>query len=350
MPQHISTIALLVLFLQPVPSNALDSKEPDPLFASDELIEVTIEAPLSTIMRDRSVNEYSAAKLRYSDPEGNIVEFDIGVRARGQYRRREDICNFAPLRLNFKKSLTKNTIFHHQDKLKVVTHCQSNSPRYDQYVLSEYLAYRILNLVANVSYRVRLVRVTYIDTADRDRTTERLAMIIEHRDRLAKRINAATVDAKTVKFTQLRPADTNINSVFHYFIGNTDFSQIVARPGDDCCHNHSIFSAEGKHYFSVPYDFDMSGFVNAPHAVPDGRLKLRNVRQRHYRGRCFNNSYISASVEKFFEQRDNIYSLISAQELMTKATHRATLKFVDDFFKSLSSPKKIEKKLVRDCI
>ena len=330
-------------------SNALENGQPDLLFAGDELLELTIEAPFSSIMRERSTEVDTPAKLRYSDSDGDVIEHEIGIRARGEYRRNPDICSFAPLRLNLKESQTKNTIFDHQDKLKLITHCQSSSPIYDQYVVREYLAYRILNLVTDLSFRVRLVRVTYFDVDHEKRTQVRLAAIIEHRDRLAKRTSFETVSTQRIEYKQLVNAYTNIISVFHYFIGNTDYSPIAPEQGDDCCHNHSIFANKDGRYFSVPYDFDMSGFVDAPHAISNPRFKLRNARQRFYRGRCFNNFYVAASVTKFFEERDNIYALIRSQDLLTDSMRRKLTRYVDDFFESLDSPEKIEKTLVREC-
>jgi hypothetical protein len=348
MPKHLSIAALFVIVVQAAQSIAGESDRPDPLFAGDELVEITIEAPFSIIMRDRVNDEDTAAVFRYSDPAGTAIEFDIGVRARGEFRRNPDVCEFAPLRLNFKKSQLESTLFEHQDKLKLVTHCQTNSPKYDQFVISEYLAYRFLNLVADLSFRVRLARINYIDTADGDRAIARLAMFIEHRDRLATRTSTTTVHTERVKFVQLDHVYTNLISVFHYFIGNTDYSPIAPSPGDDCCHNHTLF-ADKKWYFSVPYDFDLAGLIDTPYAISNPRFKLRNVRQRRYRGRCFNNFYVTASVARFFERRDDIYRLINEQELMTDRTRRKMLRYVDDFFESLSGPEKIRSRLIENC-
>jgi hypothetical protein len=349
MSQHLCIVALLLLALQPTQSGAKDYKDPDPLFASDALLEISIEAPFSTIMRDRPTEKYTPARLEYSDSGGELFEYDIGVRTRGEYRRRPDICAFAPLRLNFVKSQSKNTHFDHQDKLKLVTHCQTNSPKYDQYVINEYLAYRIFNLVTDVGFLARLTRITYIDTANDNRMIARLAIFLEHDDRLAKRINSAVVELASIKFKQIDPAYMNLVSVFQYLIGNTDFAPTHPEHDDFCCHNQSLFTAPEGLYFSIPYDFDMTGYVNPPHAHPGSRSARHNLRRRNYRGRCLNNVYLPTSVEKFFEQRDNIYELVNTQELMTGATRKSTLKFIDGFFKLLDTPEEIEKRLAKDC-
>jgi hypothetical protein len=323
---------------------------PDPLFTSEDIIEVRLEAPFQTLMHDRSIDEEIPALFQYINSDGKTIEFDAGLRVRGNFRRREDICDFTPLRLNFKKSQTKGTLFDHQDKLKLVTHCKSSSPRYKQYVLSEYLVYKIFNLMTDVSFRVRLLRVTYVDTAHNDREKVSLAFLIEHQDRLAKRIDTAVIETRSASFLDLDLDYTNLASVFHYFIGNTDFSPIATSLDKNCCHNHSLFGNEGEKIYSIPYDFDMAGFVNAPHARPNPRFKLRSVRDRRYRGRCFNNSRIPASVERFFVRQEEIYPLIDRQSLMTRGTRKAMLRFVDGFFKSLNSPEKIAKELNKNCV
>ena len=323
---------------------------PDPLFTGEDIIEVRIEAPFQTLMQDRSIEEEIPAKFQYVNPDGRTIEFDVGLRARGNFRRRVDVCDFTPLRLNFKKSQTKDTLFDHQNKLKLVTHCKSNSPRYEQVVLNEYLVYRVFNILTDASFRARLLRVTYVDTDQKNSERISLAFLIERQDRLAKRINTDVLKTRMVIFPDLNPEHTNLAAVFHYFIGNTDFSPVAAAPGKTCCHNHSLFSNEGQAIYSIPYDFDMSGFVNAPHARPSPRLHLRNVRERLYRGRCLNNAYIPGSVAHFVDRQDEIYALINRQELLTKASRKAMLKFVDQFYKSLDSPKKVAKNLIEDCV
>jgi hypothetical protein len=345
---QLATVIFLALITATGVAHA--DEDPDLLFIGDAIIDIRMEAPFRTIMRNRSTDEETPAIFQYIDSNGDTLQFDIGLRTRGHFRHQLDICDFTLLRLNFKKSETKGTLFDHQDKLKLVTHCKSSSPRYQQYVLSEYLVYKIFNLITNVSFRIRMLRVTYVDTARDDREKVSLAFLIEHRDRLAKRIDSAVIETSRVGFPDLNPDYTNLASVFHYFIGNTDFSPIATAIDKNCCHNHSLFGNEGEKIYSVPYDFDMTGFVNAPHARPNPRFKLRNVRDRRYRGRCFNNSHIPASVERFFVQREEIYSLIDRQNLMTDATRKSMLRFVDDFYKSLNSPEKISKELNKDCV
>ncbi|MEJ2257310.1 MAG: hypothetical protein P8X98_09930 [Woeseiaceae bacterium] len=160
---------LVLLFALAAPASlAADTKDSDtavPLFEDNGVLDVTITAPFDNIMHTRSLEEEMPGTLVYVDPvTGEEVSLDIEVRARGKFRRQKEICSFAPLRLDFRKSNT--TLFANSDKLKLVTHCRNGSKKYAQSVYKEYLAYRILNLLTDFSFRVRLLNVRYVDASD----------------------------------------------------------------------------------------------------------------------------------------------------------------------------------------
>ena len=111
-------IAAVLALAAPV-AMALETGEPDPLFQDDSVIEVTITAPMEPLLDKRPDEDYLPGTLAYTDADGNVVEFDIGIRTRGNFRRQPRVCPFPPLRVNIKKSEAKATLFHNQDKLKL---------------------------------------------------------------------------------------------------------------------------------------------------------------------------------------------------------------------------------------
>jgi len=349
------TTTTIVLFL-PMFAAAQDNKEPDPLFASDEIIDVEIEAPFGLLTSERPDDEEVAGTFRYTADDGSLVEFDVAVRTRGRLRRTKKVCQFPPLRLNFKKSEVKDSLFDKQDRLKVVTHCRKQR-RYEQAIISEYLAYRIFNLLSDASYRVRLLRATYTYT-DEERQVQSYAIFIEHKNRIGKRLNAKTIkiddpDTKEIEramIQDLRRPDLNVASVFQYLIGNTDFSPVKAAPGEDCCHNQVLFAREGEPHYTVPYDFDQSGLVNAPHALPNARFNLKNARERLYRGRCVNNGYLPATLKVFNDERGNIEALVRNQQDLTKGTARLMLAYIKQFYDTINKPKRFNREIVKKCI
>ena len=341
---------LLTIFWLPLSQAAETEKKTAPLFASNDLLEVTIRGPFTSIMRERSLEEDQPATLTYSDPEAGEITVELGIRTRGRFRHQEEVCPFAPLRLDFKKSSVKGTLFQGSNKLKLVTHCRNGANPYTQALLKEHLAYRIFNLVTDNSFRVRLMRVTYVDTDRGDRERTQFAFVIEHSEQLAERIGIAVNDVESTKVKLLDPAQTNLGSVFQYLIANTDFSPIRAAPDETCCHNNVLFGDQDGAILAIPYDFDMSGIVDAPHSVPNPRFGLRNVRQRLYRGRCANNEYIGASTRAFIDQRQAIFDLVDNNEHFDNGTRKRTTRFLNDFFATVEDPEKLRTDLVDKCI
>lgn len=341
---------LLAMFLVSLSHAADDKKKTAPLFASDDLLEVTIRGPFSTIMRERSREEDQPGTLTYNDPEAGDVTLELGIRTRGRYRHQSRVCPWAPLRLNFDKSSVKGTLFKSSNKMKLVTHCRNGASRFTQALLSEYLAYRIFNQMTDNSFRVRLMRVTYVDTDKENRERTNFAFLIEHRDQVAKRIGSSVNSVESTSVTELDPAQINLTSVFQYLIANTDFSPIRAAPGENCCHNIVLFGGQDEQLLAVPYDFDMSGIVDAPYATPNPKFELRNVQERLYRGRCANNEYLSTSKQAFIDQKQAIFALADDDEYFTKGTRKETVRFIEKFYAVIEDPKKFEARLTKECV
>jgi hypothetical protein len=320
---------------------------PDLLFQSSETLNATITAPMFTLARERSKEDYLPGTFEYTEADGTAVKFDIEIRTRGNYRHRN--CKIPPLRLNFKKGQVRGTTFNKQDKLKLVVHCD-NSERYEQMVLREYLIYKVLNLLTDKSFRTRLLRITYIDTDSRRKKQTRYAFLIEHDDRFAKRQDLKPLPLLTTTVASIQSDVLNLTSVFEYFIGNTDFSPVGGAAGSNCCHNYALLSDDPDKQIVVPYDFDLSGFVNAPYASANPRFKLRSVRVRLYRGRCFNNILVEASLETFREHRDEIYALFDNQEGIDSSSKKFVTRYTDDFFKLIDKPKEVKRRIIDKCI
>lgn len=348
MPYKTWTLTIVTLFLNSAAAEEQDIRDFDPLFSATSTLEAEVEAPFRFLSRERPEKEQSDGKFRFIEANGTEVEFDVRIRARGNWRLDPDICRFPPMRFNFRKSQTDDTLFHKQDKLKVVTHCQDNR-RYAQSVISEYLAYRIFNLLTDYSFRVRLVNMTYIYT-DQSETHNSYAVFIEHKDRLGKRVDGKPVEIERTTVDAVHDRDLNLASVFQFMIGNTDFSPIATAPDEDCCHNQALFSSKEGPFRTIPYDFDQSGFVDARHAAPNPRFGLQNVRQRLYRGRCINNEVLPETLQLFRDKRLEIEALIENQAELSSTTRRKLLDYVSDFYDLINDPEDVEEKLVNRCL
>ncbi len=320
------------------------------LFASDSLLPVSIEAPLTTLMRDLPEEEYLDGKFSFSGDDETKQTVDLKIRTRGKYRRQKKHCDFAPIRLNFVTEQVRDTVFAGQDKLKVVTHCRNNRRDYEQLVLREYLAYRILNVMTNKSFGVRLLQINYVDT-EGAKPMARLGFIIEDDDDVAERNGMVAIKTGDISSDDLDRRQQNLIHVFEYLIGNTEYSLFIAEPGEHCCHNADLMSAtEGPPFVPLAYDFDFAGIVNAPYAQPNPRYKLRNVRQRLYKGRCRNNILLPDTIQRFLDKKDAIYGIVDELELLSSKSKRSVTRYLNSFYKNISRPKSVNTRFINKCI
>ena len=346
----LSYFALLVSLLLSDRGLADDLATTVPLFASTESLSISIEAPLKTILRDRGEQRAEhAALLKYSDPTGTTHVFNVQLRVRGNFRRQADVCKFPPLRVNFKKSETEGTIFASQDKLKLVTHCQSRKKVYEQYLLKEYLAYRVFNLLTEQSFNARLLGINYINTESRGKATLHSGFFIEDREAMAHRNGATVAEASKINTAQLEPVQSNLTELFAYLIGNTDWSIVRGPEGDRCCHNAVSISRQNNEFIPVPYDFDITGLVSPPYATPNPRFKIRNVRQRLYRGRCRPDALVARTLDTFRSQKADILQLFENQPGLTKTTRRTARTYIEKFYAIIDDPKQLDRKISKRC-
>jgi len=282
--------AILVLFMVAGGSasalaQAIDPPTPEevkaarsaPLFASYEILELTLEADCHAmrreVRRDKDSEERPAI-LRWANPDGTRETQEIQVQTRGNFRLARRNCDFPPLRLNMKKGPIEGTLFEGQDKLKLVGVCKVRQEYWEQYVVAEYLTYRTFNLLTDLSFRVRPARITYVDTSREDDTFTRFAFLIEDDSRMAARNGGRIHDWKSGQLDPrlLEKDHAILVDIFQFMIGNTDWSGVQM-------HNMELFRYPNGRPSTVPYDFDFSGIVDARYAVPDPILPIRQAVQ-----------------------------------------------------------------------
>ena len=324
---------------------------PAPLFTSDDVLNVTIEGPLDRVFRERSQDPESFdAQLRYRAPDGSESTFEIELRTRGFYRLKAGTCSFPPLRVNFKTSQVEGTVFAGQDKVKLVTHCQDTREEYQQYVLQEYLIYRVYNLFTDLSFRVRLALIKYVDTERRRDTVTKYAILLEDDEAMANRNGWDLIEVPQVLPSQVEQPALALVEVFQFLIGNTDWDAFRPEPDDPCCHNTKLVgSLESLTVFPVPYDFDWAGLINARYATPNPELQLRSVRDRLYRGICRPREELDAVLAMFLERREAVYETFRSLPGLDPRRLEDTIEYLDDFYEIVANPGKVEREIVRRC-
>jgi hypothetical protein len=345
---------LLVLVLVALvirPALAEQATRADPLFQADSTLDIRIAGPLETLMKERPTEEELPARLSWTEADGRPVTVDVEIRTRGNFRRRREVCPFAPVRLDVAKKEVAGTLFDGQDKLKLVTHCRTGSRRAEQFVLREFLTYRMYNLLADASYRVRLLRITWENTEDKGKSFVAYGFVIESAERLARRIDRPFIEIRgNTDEALLDPATTNLQSVFQYFIGNTDFSPIAGPPDDICCHNVTLFGAAEGPLYPVPYDFDMAGMVNSDYAAPSPSFRLRDVQSRLYRGRCRFEDRLPDTLALFEREKDALYATLDLEGALADWSRKDMRRFIDAFYAALARPDELRAGFTESCV
>jgi hypothetical protein len=204
-----------------------------------------------------------------------------------------------------------------------------------------------------MSFRVRLARITYRDNSGQsDDTTTRYGFLIEDVDDLAKRLDLEEINITQTHRSTLDPAQGARVSLFEYLIGNLDWSMNYGADGQNCCHNGKLLRAENGEgpFFPVAYDFDFSGFVDASYARPPDGLRVRNVRQRLYRGYCAFNAEIPTAIAAFNDARPQITALLNETTSMTDTSRNRALSYIDGFYNTINDAEDLQDDIYDKCM
>jgi len=314
-------------------ATAANAAQPTPLFASDAPIQVTIRGPMGTLASNRAEVPRPATMI----VDG--VTYPITLSPRGITRKMNDICDFPPLRVTLTQAAPPGSLFQHQRRLKLVTHCK-RSADFQQKVLLEYSAYRIFNLMTPLSFRARLANIDYQDETGKPYMS-RVGFFIEDFDDVAKRNGMK--DAHQGSLVPLQSLDAAAGgrfAVFEYMISNYDWSMRAATKGDECCHNGRLLTgAPGSLFVPVPYDFDYSGLVDASYATPPDGMHIDNVRQRAYRGYCAHTAQARAFAAQIAPRRAEFIGLFATIPGLDTRNQARSASYIQDFFADVDSGK-----------
>jgi len=315
------------------------------LFSSADPLVFTLTADFKAINKDRdpaSTRRFPGV-LALAAPGGGVTSIQIQIGTRGNVRLSPRTCDFAPLRLEFVKSAVKNTAFDGQDALKLVTHCWQDAT-FEQYVLREYLVYRVFNLHTPRSFRARLATITYVDTSGGKTIAARHGILIEDADDVARRMGGRVVDIPRGQFSDLDRDATTMMSVLQYLIGNTDYSIYAL-------HNVKLVQtpALGRMLTPVAYDFDISGLVNPHYGRTDPKLGIASVRDRLYRGPCRTMAELEPALSEFRGRQAAVLALPDALPDLSPRSRKDVVSFLEGFYAAIARPDGVKRAFIDTC-
>ncbi len=132
-------------------------------------------------------------------------------------------------------------------------------------------------------------------------------------------------------------------AIFEYMIGNTDWSMVYQ-------HNVEMLYLNSA-AFSIPYDFDHSGIVNAYYAKPNPMLNIRSVRDRVYRGMCRKDPLIFEKMRQYYVSKiDDISSVIEKYKgKISDKEYTRIDGYLGEFFKMVNSKELFDKNISSKC-
>lgn len=312
-------------------------------FDADEPLKITLKYDITSFIRHKAKGEYLPAELAIYPTGSDSIVKNIRLKARGNFRRGH--CFFPPIYLNFKTDPIDKTELEGIRKVKMVTHC-SSSKSYQSYVMREYLAYKLYNILSDNSFRVRLLDIDYIDTGKKKRHYQQIGFLIEPVELITKRLNAIEVKSDVVLGKDVLPDEGTLVALYEYFVGNTDWR---FKGG----HNMKYIKAMdvvSNYLIPLPYDYDHAGIVNTSYAMPQEWSSAEKITERDYLGYCQEdvNNYRQA-IDLFNKNEDKIISTIETFEYLGKRDKREVLNFVNEFFRMAENPDYFIRTLQSEC-
>ncbi len=245
--------------------------------------------------------------------------------------------------MKIKKEDYKGTLFKGNKKLKLVLPCLTERDRND-YVLKEFLAYKLYELVSPYHYKTRLLDITLTEPKGKNFKEHKIkGFFIEDIKKVADR-HGGKVLKRNMHPMQQDALCSVQNAFFQFMIGNTDFSTAYQ-------HNEKLLFVN-KSSMPVPYDFDMSGLCNTSYSVVSqvGKdvLPITEVTQRVYRGFKRDNEVMLEVKNQFLENKTKMLAIIDAHKVHfenPKAYIRCTA-YINDFFDVLANESKYKKEIL----
>jgi hypothetical protein len=188
-----------------------------------------------------------------------------------------------------------------------------------------------------------LLDITLIEKGKREKISQVNGFFIEDDDQLAQRHNARVVDEKRINQFQLEDTSALRFDLFQFMIANTDFSTRVI-------HNAEVLQTNNGRYIAVPYDFDMTGVVNAPYATVDPQWKIERVTERAYKGFCRDEKIAEYVRQEYIAREQEIYQVIDRHVDLLNAKEAESLKkYIGEFFGILKSDYSYSEQITFKC-
>ncbi|MES2646065.1 MAG: hypothetical protein V4717_04260 [Bacteroidota bacterium] len=309
------------------------------LFGNDSILQIGLIGDIKELLNDRSAkSEYYKMKLVHQEGD-QTKSSDINIKTRGHFRKLKENCNYPPLLINFNDSSFKGSqLFGQNDKLKLVMPCKS-----ENYVIREWLAYKLYNIITPVSLQAKLVKLKMTEAKKGKEYPPLFGILIENEKDAAARVKLNVIKRELTPGQFLQENYLTM-AFFQYLIGNTDWSVEYRQ-------NVIVLVGEGDtRAIAMAYDFDHSGLVNAPYAQPAEALEMKSVSERRYRGYCITDvATYEPIIAHYNSVKPKVYELLNNCQLLDDKEKVSIIKYIDEFYATINDPARFKKDFLYPC-
>ena len=311
------------------------------LFESEEVLSLKLSYSSREVRTKTNDSTYLQTMLSYKGANDKWESLEVNIRARGNFRK--DNCYFTPIKVKLPKTETKGTMFEGEKKLKLVLPCFNCKDMNDK-VLKEFMAYKLYEALSPYHFKTRLVEIRFSEIRGSKIKPHKLfGFFIEDTKKVAKRHDGKVLKRHMRALAQ--EATTSVrNNIFHFMIGNTDYSTTYQ-------HNQKLLFIDKK-MIPVPYDFDMSGLVNAHYSVVSNvqnlQLNIDDVTERMYKGFKRDPQVFETVRQEFLDKKQLILDKVALYRpyFRSHKEHDTARSFLKAFFDILESDKKFQADII----
>jgi len=317
------------------------SKITSDVFMESNILPIKISYSIKALKKTTNDSTYLDSELEYQLKDGSWQALPVKLRRRGNNRLKN--CYYTPLKVKIKKSVSKQTPFKGHKNLKIVFPCLLENDNNDN-VVKEYLVYKLFEIVSPYYFKARLLDMNFEEIKKNKTKPHRLkGILVEDDKKMAKRLKGKVYKRSMHPLNQESLSSIR-NAFFQYMIGNTDFSQAYQ-------HNIKVIYID-KNMVPVPYDFDMSGFVNTSYAVVSvingESLGINSVTDRKYRGFARDVKLFEQVRQEFINNKQRLLSVLDDNALFfDNPKEFSTAKdYIMSFFDVMANDKKFKSEIL----
>ncbi len=338
-------LCLASTLLEPLRSQTIDAPDAEyqlsSLFQDSETLMLQLTYSAEDLLKISNDSTYIPCDLSYSENGELWNNLPAEIRVRGGFRRTN--CHYTPLKLKIVKDAAQGTVFSKDWKFKLVLPCLK-SKQADDDLLKEFMAYKIYETLSTYHFKTRLLDIMLVESKNgKDKQQQVLGFLIQDDESFAAEHKGKEIerfinyDAQDEKFRVT-------NAIFQYMIGNTDYSTVYL-------HNEKIFYVDDR-IVPVPYDFDMSGLVDASYAVVsqvrNEVLPITEVTNRLYRGYEADESTLHQVRSEFIDKEVEVFKAIDELKPHFKDAREfdRSRDYIAGFYEVLKDDKKFARRII----